>query len=313
MSNLIALILAILFPFSLFFTFHEEAPTQEYLELPPDVTAAATTPQEEDAALSVTPDNLGTPIIDTEDYSFTVTDIYTDLEPAYPLAISTAVQNKSDSTQYTFSLEYICVNRLPVFFKFGEEYNGTVSPGSEVTDSVTFAYSMVPNAFCDYSEKATCATFMLVVEDPDGNETRHTVQLYPQGEEAAVPYTRPAEASDRLIHDSDGVRITYVGTDIGEYRELHFYVENSTDRPVHVSIKKVVINGTECSGTGSLFAYGHSVNYGYADFSQEDFRNAGVAAAGDVKTVELTMDLVFDNFDSPFGSRIDDIIAVIEI
>ncbi len=320
MKKLTEFFLVLLMSFSLFSCDTDNAAPVSSKELTvtasdvADTTAVTTEAPKDEEALAVTPDNLGTPVIDTEDYSFTVTKINTNVEPngavTYPLAIDITAENKSSDKEYYFRIGDVSVNGLSAFHDY-DYYNEAVPAGGKISDTLTFKYNNVPNEFCNYSSASSCAFIWLTVRDMDGNEEYYKINIYPSGENGANQYKRTAEAADRLAYDADGVKLTYVGTTNDE-REMYFYIENNTHSHLSVSVHDVKLNGVECDAGEGLFAVSETVNYDYIFFSKADYKNAGVKSPSDIKTIEATVDLVFKDLGSDFGRRINDITIKIE-
>ncbi len=276
----------------------------------PAPTASAAPP------LEVEGDALGTPVVDTDRYSFAVSSVNTQPTPngaiQYPLALGFTAENKTADRELTFSVNYIAVNGLPVFWKQGQDYDGTVPAGGTVSNTVTFTYSGVPNEFCTDAAPASCAAFWLAVKDDGGQEEFYKIHVYPQGKADARPYARQSQPADRLFYDDNGVKLTYVGTTADE-REAYFYIENNTDSRLRVSITGVKLNGVQTEAGDGIFAYDRTVNYDYIRFSKSDFQKAGVAGPGDIRTLELTFDLVFNDLDSSFGRRVENLTATVDL
>ncbi len=319
MNRLIALVLVLMFTLSLMACGEDNKknePTKNLLSteaLEGGDTVNATGPQTLENTFVVTPENLATAVVDTPDYSLTVTGMTTEVAPGefdkHPLAIDVIIENKSSEKEYIFTLENMGVNGLSAFAYGG--FNKEAAPGEKISDRVKFAYSNVPNQLCDYYELSTYASFWFTAEDSDGNAESYKINIYPNGEGAVKIYDRDDVSADRLCYDENGVKITYIGIRNDE-PDCYFYIENSTDESVSVSVTGTKLNGFECDGSQSIYASGGTANYGYIGFSNSDFENAGINSSSDIVSMEITMDLVFDVKGSAFGRRVDGVTAFFE-
>lgn len=238
----------------------------------------------------LTADDEGVTLFDNANYSFTVDYIDTE-DDYYPLVMDTKVKNKSDTEEYTFSVNDVVINGL---VGYGSYYE-SVDAGDRTTEDISFYYANAPKSATENKAEATVVTFTLKVTDSDYDTVDSLdVVVYPKGEKKVELYERESLKTDVVIYKDNDIKITYAGRENpygSEY--VYFFVENGSKQPITVNFDEIKINGntSDCYFYTSVPADADGYNYIY--ISEDVIEDLGIKSGKDIK-FEIELD-VYDS------------------
>lgn len=205
------------------------------------------------------------------------------------------MENKSADTTYMFSVDTAAVNGLEVDPFFASE----LAPGKKANEEVSFSASDLTDA------GITDPTDILMhfrVYDSDNWDADDVVNFwgnfYPQGEENATVFERPAQSTDQVLVDNDSCTIIVTGFEMDEFwgYTANLYLINKTNTTLMFSADDVSVNGFMLDPFYATTVAPQCAKFSSMSWDEEDLQNNGIEQ---VSEIELTFTVYDDeNWDA---------------
>lgn len=230
-------------------------------------------------------------VTDNEFCKITVTEY--EVDNLFGSELKIALENKSQDTTYTFSVDNVSVNGVQVPSLMVTD----VAPGKKANDSITLLdETLEENGIKEYTDIEI--TFS-VSDSDDWMADPVTVvktNIYPYGEENAYKFERQSLKTDIVIVDNDKVTAIVTGfttDDIWGYC-ANIYLVNKTDRSFMVTVDDVSVNGYMCDPFFAESVESGKCSFASMSWSDSDFEDNGIT---DVETIEFIFRVYdLDNF-----------------
>ena len=226
-------------------------------------------------------------IIDTEDCVLKITDI--NAEDMFGYALNISVENKSEDTNYTVTVDDVTVNDV---MYYGSLYT-EVSAGKKANDSVNLYSSYVEDGeLGDFTDILITFTVRETDNYEDDPIAQETVHIYPYGESKAKSYVRKAQSTDETIVDTDDVTIILTGYSEDEYYgyAAHLYIVNKSGKDIYVKTDNDSVNGYMIDSYFGTYVDKNKVAYTYINWYADDLKENSID-----KVEELEFDLIVED------------------
>ena len=206
-------------------------------EIAEETAEEASEYSEESEAYEETVEVVDVTLIENDDCSIKVTSVVPDYEFGYKLGLS--MTNNSGVTLY-FTTDKMAIDNLEIAGYFGEK----VEPGKTMDGEIVFRKES-----CAMAENLKYSDILLSLKVYDYDDEKEIyaediVHIYPDGEENAKVYKRDYRRNDRVLINSNGLKLTLINFDKDEYYAFaNVYLENNSEEEVAFSCKDVSVNG----------------------------------------------------------------------
>lgn len=218
-------------------------------------------------------------LIDNE-YATVIATGYTEDE-IWGYTVNIYVENKT-TENYTFSIKNAAVNGLVASSTYYQELPGGMKAFNEIS------FSEMEYDVGEYTDIELIYEVSLTEDWSADPVVLETVHYYPQGENKATTYERPAQSSDVVVLDNEYVTVIAIGADVDDFwgYRVNFYLINKTDANVMFSGRDILINGCDL---GVIMveevAPGKSA-YSFMYWDEDKMTENNISA---LETVEFTM------------------------
>ena len=181
------------------------------------------------------------PVFDNDEVLATVIGYGED--DTYDYYISFYLENKSEDKEYTFDMTVLAINGVEI-----TPAAAFIIPAGKMGLEKCYisASQLKENGITDFSS----IFFTMSAFETDNWEAedvaKQSVNIYPKGQENAVPFVREAEATDKIVADNDMITVIVTGVrenDTFSAQDLCFYFVNKTDKEIMFTIEDVSVNG----------------------------------------------------------------------
>ena len=228
-------------------------------------------------------------IVDNDACTFRITGIQEDAMFGYTLKVY--LENKTDK-DLMFSLSDTSVNG----FMCDPVFAATVAAGMKANESITFLKAdFTANQIVDVTD----ITFTLRIYDSNDwladPVVEDTFTVYPQGEDAVVPYIRESNDSDIVLFDNENCTMIVTGFDPDNLFgfKMNVYLENKTDKTLMFSAGDVSVNGFMCDPYWAVTVVPGKRSNTDITWTESSFTDNGIT---EVETIHLPI-RVYDSND----------------
>lgn len=178
--------------------------------------------------------------VDNEECAIKITGI--DSDNFWGYALKAQLENKSTDKTYMFSVESAAINGVKCNPLFATE----VAAGKKANEEITFMNSDLEDL--EIGEYTDIELTFRVYDSNDwmADEVAvETVHVYPYGEDKAVKFVRPMQASDNVIMDNSYVTVIVTGYSMDEIwgYSVNLFLVNKTDKDIMFGVDDASING----------------------------------------------------------------------
>ena len=157
--------------------------------------------------------------------------------------IEIKLENRSDSTDYIFSTDYVVVDGVEVQTLLYQQVN----PGESAEAKISITGDDLEKiGLTEYTDIA----LSFVVDNgtdifSDAVVEGVVAHIYPYGEENASVFVREPKDTDVVIVDNEYVKVTVIESDFNilNWYDVYTYIENKSDKQLCLYMENVTVNG----------------------------------------------------------------------
>lgn len=198
-------------------------------------------------------------------------------EEYYGPAVKLSVENNSDKN-ITVSTDSVCVNGYMIS---GSMYTQVVA-GKKANDTLRF----YADTLKDYGiEQIAQMDIVFSIYDSDSYKTIFTPDEVCLTTSAFGTYTQSYDDSGDVLYEKDGIRIVYQGSRQDDYygTTYRLYTENTSDKPVFVSMEDVSIDGYMVNALFMVKVPAGRVAVDYLEFSPSELEENDITEIKDIE------------------------------
>lgn len=178
-------------------------------------------------------------VVDNDECAIVITGIEPDSMWGFTLNVQ--LENKSDSTVYTYIVESAAANGVQVETLFYEK----VEPGEKSDEKIYFwDDDLVNNGVGEFTDAKL--TFRVYDGSSDEDDVVNvTVHVYPYGKDEAERYIRRVQNTDNVIVDNEYAKVIIMGYDENSFwgYDVKLFIENKTNTTLVLSLDDASVNG----------------------------------------------------------------------
>ena len=204
-------------------------------------------------------------VFDNGDFKLTAKEI--DFSDNYYVKVKFLAENNSDKN-VVFSGSYFTINGITMYSSMYIE----VSAGKKSNNFLEIRKEDLEHVGIE--NIATIVAQDTYIYDNDSYETILEFKFEIKTS-ISEGYTQTYDKSGETVYNQNGIIVKYKGIVPGQYsgEEMEFYIENSSNTAVNISIDNVSVNGFTIYGSMLAHAYPGCVCYEVADFSSSDLES----------------------------------------
>ena len=215
--------------------------------------------------------------VDNDQCAVTIKSI--DPDDMWGYTLKALLENRSPDKTYLFSVEMAFINGVECDPFFGSE----VAPGKKSNESISFDLDTLEENGVD---EPTDIELIFRVQDSDDwmadPVAYETVHVYPQGEDKAQTFQRPAQDTDTVLADNDDISVVITGYEPDSLwgYAVKLFLVNKTDRSLLFTEENASVNGFMLDPY-----YGHVLMPGKCCFDEMTWSDSDLEE-NDIDTVE---------------------------
>lgn len=246
-------------------------PTSEVATEPTETNPIETEPVETEPKLPYLEE-----VVVYDDGVFKLTAKEIDYSDKYSVDIKFLAENNSDKN-VSFSGDYFTINGITMYCSFYIQ----VAAGKKANDRLEIRRD-------DLEEFGIEQISTIVAQDAyiyDSDEYSRILDFnFTLSTSIADTYQQQIDNGGQVIYDKDGIVVKYCGVVDNGYgrEELKFYIENSTDQNVNITVDNVSVNGFMVYGSMVAYAYSECVTYDRLEFSASDMEENDISKIEEV-------------------------------
>lgn len=221
-----------------------------------------------------------TTVVDNEECTIQITGVADDV---WGYTVKAYLENKSADKTYMFSVTGASINGVQTDPFFASE----VAPGKKA--NVEILFSDIKEELPDLDAYTDIMLMFRVYDSNDWSAepvAEPSVRLYPLGQENAVKYAREPQDTDRVLCDTDAIKVTVIGVDPDNTwgYALKLCVENKTeDKTIMVSADQVSVNGFMLDPFFATEVLPGCCKFDTMSWSSDSFAENGITEVTDVE------------------------------